>query len=258
MLPFQYLKDFGFSKSFLGRSISSVARNPEDEAVDTSIKINDFYYPNTISRWSVFRGLATSTQTKAMLKICEIPTNKFSTFIMKCIPTGTPESQYGYYTVATDMYMLPPRPLAEHGSQFDGLYLITLVDDRYFFHGTSVKLPITPYSTWFDLIQIAKKSLDIFLPDPILPISYGQPEVDSHLWSDWESAPVMLDAIAANIGCVIVRNLNRTYAFKTPLASKKIVDYNRGLPQNLRRYAGGELFNISMSGSISGYTLKTE
>ncbi len=86
MLPFQYLKDFGFSKSFLGRNISSVARNPEDECPDPSIKINDFYYPNTASRWSVFRGLATSTQTKAMLKICEIPTNKFS--IMDAMDTG--------------------------------------------------------------------------------------------------------------------------------------------------------------------------
>lgn len=257
MLPFQYLKDFGFSKSFLGRNISSVARNPEDECPDPSIKINDFYYPNTASRWSVFRGLATSSQVKAMLAISQYTADKFATFIMKCVPSGTPDFQRRYYTVATDMFMLPPRPLAEHGSQFDGLYLVTLVDERYFFHGTAIDLKITPRTTWFDLIYQLRNKLNIYLPDPIIPDIYGQPEVDSHMWSDWESAAVMLDAVAANLGSVIVRNLDHTFSFKTPLASKKIVDYNRGLPQNIRRYAGGELFNISLSGSISGYVLKS-
>jgi hypothetical protein len=88
--------------------------------------------------------------------------------------------------------MLPPRPLAELGGSFDGLYLVTLVDERYYWQNMPVRLPIQQGMTWDYLLNELAIVLGIVLytNSPIEDV-YGKPELDSQLWTCQESATTL-------------------------------------------------------------------
>lgn len=240
LMSFGYLTDYVLPPNYPGKNLGALAFQwqigPDPEA--NQIKIGDWYYPNTASRWSVFRGLATSSQVKAML--AATGGTKPQTFGMSCTPVGAKNP--GNYNLQTYLYMLPPRPLAEHGGQFDGLFLITLVDERYYWQYNPVSLQVNKDTTWDGLVEILSDSLGVDIdPGPIQTV-YGQPEADSQFWANQESAAVLLDAVAYNLGRIVVRDLDGTYTFQTPEDSQAIVDANRPNASSVVRMAGGDIF----------------
>lgn len=245
MIPFRYLQEFGLQSEYPGRNIGALAREERtiSQPLSNNLRIGDWYYPPTASRWSVFRGLATSTQVAQMLQ--QTGGSNAATFVMQANPYAPnhPDGDSASYTLTSNMYMLPPRPLGEHGGTFDGLYLITLVDERYYWQNTPASIHPNQYSTWEGLIsQIANLLAVVVSHDPI-PVVYGQPEIDSQLWTNAENTPALLDAIAFNVGMVAVRALNGTYRLLTPRRSRTIVQQNRGDVNRVWRTAGGDLFN---------------
>ncbi len=138
-------------------------------------------------------------------------------FVMRAAPIGpsNPGDQIGPFTVSSLMYMLPPRPLADHGGGFDGLYLVTLVDERYWFQYSSVTLHLNSSTSWDNLIVACANALGIFIYYTPIESTYSQPEPDSPLWVNEENPAVLLDAIAANLGRVVVRALDGTYTLKS-------------------------------------------
>ena len=70
LVPFDYMKDFGPPPSYPGYSLGEIATRSQI-CLPSSIRIGEWFYPRTASLWSVFRGLATSTQIKAMLAATE-------------------------------------------------------------------------------------------------------------------------------------------------------------------------------------------
>lgn len=254
LMPFLYLQDFSLPSSYPGRNLGAIAyRDPIGPNPSPQIKIGDFYYPPTACRWSVFRGLATSSQVKAMLAATN--GRNPATFKMQIVPQGTESANIppNRYLVQTPLHLLPPRALAEFGTQFDGLFLVTLVDERYFFQGVPGTLFVEGGTTWAELIAPLTVSLGITLNyDPIASV-YGYPEPDSHLWTNSENAPILLDAIAANVGCMVVRNLDGTYTLQTATTAIATVAANRGPVANLLRTAGGDIFqssNTTKSGDL--------
>ncbi len=244
LMAWQYLSDFSLPPTFPGRNLGAIAnQNAPDPQPNPEIKLYDLYYPYDASRWSVFRGLATSSMTKAMLEATAGATQpRLLTMMANPISPSNPGNNEANYTISSNMWMLPPRPLAELGGKFDGLYLITLVDGRYLFQGSPVLLHVKQDTTWASLLTELASALSITLTYDLIPAVYGQPEPDSQLWANFENAATLLDAIAYNVGRKVVRNLDDTYSLQSPTASQAIVNANRGNASRVVRTAGGDIF----------------
>ncbi len=263
MLPSCYLQDFQLPGDYPGRDLGAIAyRSHIGPQPNPQLRLNDWYYPPTCSRWSVFRGLATSTQVKAMLLATQSAQGTIpAEFIMRSdLLIAQPLTRINdlavnafagaqnpalRYELTTSMYLLPPRPLAEHGLQFDGLYLITLVDERYHFQYSPVSLRVVKGTTWNDLLIQLALALGITVGGFTIDSVYGAPEPDSHLWTTMENASVLLDAVAYNLGRVVVRWLDGTYQLLLPAESQTLAKANRGLATQVLRLAGGEILNSS-------------
>ncbi len=247
LIPFSHGHGTGKLPNYPGRKLGSLARREISEFDQTEIKIGDWYYPPTASRWSVFRGLATSSMVKVMLAATE--GSEPADFVMKCAPVSpdNPQGDPDNYTLTSSMYMLPARPLAEHGGQYDGLYLVTLVDERYYWNYTSVTLRVTRGTTWPMLIDQLANTLDIVLNYSLVSSNYAYPEPDSQLWVNLEDANTLLDAIAFNLGRIVVRNLDGRYDLLTYGESQDLVISNRrGTENQVVRAAGGNIFGSGL------------
>lgn len=271
LLPCKYLQDFQVPGDYPGRDLGALAyRSHIGPYPNPSISIGDWYYPTTASRWSVFRGLATSTAVAAMIEATNFSQGQGcipETFIMQCdpliaqpmirlndpavatVPGVLPQTPANRYRLSSQMYMLPPRPLADHGQQFDGLYLVTLVDERYYFQNTPVSLKVRRGTTWTSLINQCANALNILTVVDI-PAVFQAPEPDSHLWSSMESAAVLLDAIAYNIGDIVVRTLDGRYNFLYSYESQTIAKTNRGNATQVLRLAGGEIISSGIGNKV--------
>lgn len=260
LLPFKYLSDFSYPDAYSDHQDSLARRWRGAKWPNPSIRLGEWFYPSTASRWSVFRGLATSSQVKFMLKATG--GYRSDTFVMQAEPLGpgfiSPHTDPVVrlltgvieepYRLRTEMFMLPPRPLAEHGGQFDGLYLVTLVDERYYWQYRSVTLKITKNTLWNDVINQCQRALFLPVQNIDLPDArYGLgPEVDSPFWSDNGNAAVFMDAAAFNVGDTVIRLLRAAaggqFKFLHALESQTVAKDNRGNATKLSRTAGGELF----------------
>lgn len=242
------IQDQSYPSNFPGQNLSALAKQwPIHQWPQFPLRIGDWFYPRGMSRWSVFRGLATSSMVQAMLSNTQGSEPGF--FVMQSAPVSpdNPEGAATSYTLETFLHMLPPRPLAVHGGNFDGLYLLTLVDERYYLQSVSSTLRVDQNTTWNDLAEQVIDDLGIELEFPEVEDVYGQPEADSQLWTNSESSAFLLDAIAYNVGRVVVRNLDGTYEVLTADESSDIVDTNRGDAESVVRLAGGDLFGFPES-----------
>lgn len=246
IMPFDFLQDFEFPVGTMGRRGNALAC--WSQAIQDPVHINTWYYPNSASRWSIFRALATETMYQEMLNNSD-ETNQ-ATLEMMCVPVG-PTSLNPQATsdgISSEMYLFLGRPIAKTQTQYDGLFLLTFVDERYFFQGTPIpELTINQNTQWTDIINECVAALGISFLMPTIPPAYGQPEPDSQLWSEYEQASTLLDAVALNLGMVVTRGLDGTYTMVSPLVSQNIVTTNRGNAQTVVRMLGGNIFSIDNS-----------
>ncbi len=241
-IPFRHLADFAAVNNWPNRFTDALAISwPLGPMPGPQVQIGDWYYPTCATRWGVFRYVATSSMTKAMLEATRGVDPK--PLIMRAVPLGAGEKHTLGYTLTSSMYMLPPRPLAEHGDKFDGLYLITLVDERYYWQYAPVRLDFESDTTWVDLIDQLSVALNISINYSDITPSMGDPEVDSHLWNRMGNAAILLDAVAFNLGRTVVRNMDGTYELQTAMDGAEHIATNRGNPLTTVRFAGGEIFN---------------
>jgi hypothetical protein len=231
-----------------GRNLLAVAQ-AEGVQEDRPIKVGEWFYPHGAGRYSTFYGLASSSQVKEMIRISQ---GRAHEFVMHATPQGAGVSG-NLYELASDLYLLPPRPLAEHGGKFDGLYLICLVDERYYWQNSPVTFQVFKTTTWDDLIDLAAAALGIEVDYTPIEAVYQSPEPDSQLWASCDDAGTLLDAVALNLGRVFVRSLAGGYSLQTvddartsALASRDKV-----------REAGGQFF-VSGAGTFkTGDTRQT-
>lgn len=257
LLPFLYGQEFELPSDYPGRMTGALARREHVGPMPTcQVRVGDYYYPTTASRWSVFRGLMTSTQVKDVLRVTggQAP----ASFRMRAAPDALKPGLYPRYTVETKLYLLPPRPLAEHGGGMEGLYLVTLVDERYHWQHRHCSLGPVKESTWAGFIDELARLLGTDIIYDEFAAAYGRPEPDSQLWCNQENAAFLLDSLAANVGCTVVRKLDGTYRLMRTEMSQSFVVLNRGgsppdLPSSRQgssffslgepvRTAGGDIF----------------
>lgn len=243
-IPLEWLHDFSPPANHTYRYIDAVAR--QDRSGPTpEVGIGRWYYPNGASRWSVFRGLMTSAMVKQVMDT----TGGIgpASFVMQASPDSPATYSSDSYKITTQMYFLPPRCLGEHGGSFPGLYLVTLVDDRWYFQGTKVTLHPTSSTTWQDLIEELATALDVTINHTDIDSVYLQPEPDSQLWCNELNAGPLLDAIAYNIGRVVVREYDGTYSLLTWTETQTRIATNRGDDRSVVRMAGGDIFTSGVN-----------
>lgn len=198
-------------------------------------RIGEYYYPVSASRWSYFRGIV-GTEQKTIMQAAALGSGAVpQKFKIKTSPDGPTQGKD--YSLETKLFMLPPRPLAVHADA-NGLWLIELVDERYYWQwrNADVYHP-TEDSTWLEIITQLAVQLGITIEGSI-PSVYLQPEPDSHFWTNYENAAVLLDAVAWNLGRTVVRNFDGTYNLQENAEAAVQVITNRGVPV---RIAGGDI-----------------
>jgi hypothetical protein len=116
-------------------------------------------------------------------------------------------------TVVTNLFMLPPRPLQDLGGNpaGNGLYLITLVDDRYFWWFSNVgSFSFTAgVTTWADLLNIGLAAVNNppSVIDPV-PAAYDKPAAG--VQDPYTLTPLFLDYVAYLVGMRIWRGFDGT------------------------------------------------
>jgi hypothetical protein len=229
---FDWDRDLSPEQGEAGRAWGAVARQLRQEPLPgPKLRLGDYHYPFGACRWSVFRSLATGAQVRAMLAATTPGTA--APFVMRSDPLHGAASGLDY-AVGTDLHLLPPRPLfaqseAADGLAADGLYLVSLVDERYFWRGLPVTLAPTTSTTWVDLISSLASALGVSITYSAIEGAWSRPEQDSQLWNAEAPAGVLLDAVAHDVGRTVVRNLGGSYSLLTPAESKARADASRGL-----------------------------
>jgi hypothetical protein len=172
------------------------------------LKLNEFFYPTHASRWGEFNGVMDQAGYDIIMETCfpddgtTNPTTATFTLSQVNLANGLET------TVETEMFCLPPKPLVLP-DQKAGLYLITLVDQRYFLQWTTAG-KLDTGTSWDGLLTAVASRLNI---DMSLDSggNYGNPHPDSDLYSPYINGALLLDAIAWNTGRVIVRQWDGTY-----------------------------------------------
>lgn len=174
------------------------------------LRLYQWYYPAGASNWSIFRGLATTQQYKQMLKATAATgTVTPQDFKIQSDARGKDDS------ITTKLYMLSARPVSVPGSGEtpETLYLITLVDERYWwqFEG-AVQVDLTgTQTTWDGLTQYLADQLVITGTFEAVDSVYFKPAMDAALFSSQENPAALLDAVAYNTGREIMRKYDGTY-----------------------------------------------
>lgn len=185
--------------------------NPPPPSLE--IGLGCLWYPCGMSRHAIYHGIMHTADVTALGKLVQAAPGTALTFKMAS----------GDATVSTPMFVLPPRPCVE-----DGLYLVTLVDDRFFRAGSGAgKIRPDGTLTWASLITALATALGVTLTSASVDAAYYKPEPDSGLYSSNESAAALLDMAAANVGRVVVRNLDGTYKLEEYSAGNTAAAANR-------------------------------
>lgn len=231
--------------AFIGKNLFGLARR--QRYTMPVVKLGEYFYPNNASRWSMFRGQASTEIKNAMVAQAFASTQSLpQPFVMKCNSMGATALDSKSYSIETNLYMLPPRPLAVHSTQFTGQWIVTLVDERYYWQWKNGGVFHPTASTiWEDLIEALGTQLGVTITYDPIESAYLQPEPDSHLWTNYENAAVLLDAIAENLNRTFVRKLDGTYKLENNDDSVAIVLANRGNIAKIVRLAGGSIFGTS-------------
>lgn len=210
-------------------------------------------WPTGASRWAVGYFLATDAQLAAIRAALWGAPNSISTpggsadvAAQKALPLVlTEEDALGEVvsSITADLWMLPPRPLwqIDEGA---GLWLLLLVDDRYYWQSASTgDLVVTAgTTTWEGLYQSLGTALGIEIEVDEIPAAYGYP--DASLTAHYESVAQLLDAVARSVGQRVVRSLDGTVQALNATSSQDTADLNY---QNAPELLGGGALDFADS-----------
>ena len=113
----------------------------------------------------------------------------------------------------------PARPLAQFPG-CNGVYLLTLVDQRYFWWEKSTgDIEVDGITTtWAALLAVIQAAIGSPLNYDAIPAAYLKPSVDLNL--EYELLPPLIDAAAYSIGKRLIRKLDGTLWLVSPATSR--------------------------------------
>ncbi len=216
---------------------------------DRKVALGTLYWPNNAQQWAVYYGLVCDDDLDTLRPLA-YPDDTLTPLELRLddgmVTDGAGNALVSLYEasgIKTNLYMLPPMPLAQCSPHLDTdrmLYLITLVDERYFWWYKSVDITINAgTTTWEDLITSVETALGITIEHTTIESEWLKPSDD--LTTRYESIPLLLDAIASCTGRQVVRSRDGTVTLQKPLEAKTVQDAQlRDWP----RQAGG-LYHFS-------------
>lgn len=209
---------------------------------EPKFKLGRFHWPSGAARWAFGHFLATSDMVAAILPdSCSNGTYLPLPFIL-----GNPETGGEYITVS--VYMLPPTPLSgirglsQSATGSASLYLLTIVDVRYFWWWLNMgNVQVTSSTSWLGLFKICQSQTSAVIQVDNIPSTYLQPSTMFSL--PYEPLPIILDAICFNVGLRLVALYNGTFYAMSYATS--LQTYQTDLSNNPQRVvlAGGSRFN---------------
>lgn len=190
---------FAFAnKSWLG----AVSWKSPTSGMDQSVKLNRFFYPRGASRFGRCHVCMTTNQVDAVRAYLDENGGEADLFLSD-----------GTRSITTAMHMLPARPLS--ASIGEDLWLVTLVDDRFYYWLTKSDLSST-YDTWDEIIDAVGVAMGTTAIDHRdVPFGYwGGPSGDLFFYSG-EYPALLLDQIGYCIQQRFIRRLDGSVFFQS-------------------------------------------
>lgn len=155
-------------------------------------RLNSLYWPTGAGRWAFGLFLADAA-TVGQLNSSQPATLKIS------------DEERGGGSITPTMHLLPPRPVASPGGEAS-LYLLPLVDDRYWWQFKSVgELEV---ETWSELFDALSSALGVSLLPGAVDPDYGIPDPAEVNGRSHDNAALLLDAAAHSVGLRVIRPLS--------------------------------------------------
>lgn len=228
------------------------------EDLHRPVRLGSLYWPSGASRWAVGTFLATEGQLADIRELAY--TINRTTQTQEYVPLEFVMDDGNTYTfadnttadakIATDLWMLPPWPLAQNQAATNSewllpqtinldeepLYLLTLVDDRYFWWHRAAALEVNEgETTWAELIDTIADALGVEIEPDTIATAYVYPP--AALATQYEQLPLVLDAVAYSIGHRVLRQLDGTVITQGPLTA--LASLEEQLEFGYARMAGG-------------------
>lgn len=197
------------------------------------VKLGEYFYPTGAARWSEFNCLITREMYDEIAgEVLGESGPALGDFVMQ---SCTEDDEV---LIQTPLYALPVRIIAIEPDGLD-LFLLTLVDQRYYWQYSQCSLEITCGMSWYSCFHAVAGCLGIHLTIDTIDPRYITPEPASDLNQPHENGAVLLEALCWNTGLVLVRNLDDTYHAMSNATANEIQAAN--MP-DLPVIAGGDIF----------------
>jgi hypothetical protein len=202
---------------------------------DRPIQVGRLWWPRGASRWAMGHWLVDHNTLEQIRQNTESTTYTAQPLLMTWVNART---QVEVARISPNLFMLPARPLSQIAG-FNGLHLLTLVDDRFFWWQRSTgNLSITEgTTTWEDLYALLGTALGVTITVDPIPAAYLKPSF--FLGLSYAYTPVVLDAVAYNVGQRLTRALDGSVRARNPVNAALDLAANRGLAVAASKQAGG-------------------
>ncbi len=208
---------------------------------DLPLKLSCLHWPRDASRFATFHTVVTDDQLTA-IRSAGAPAAP-----LPLVMTWEDANRGEVARISANMWMLPPYPIKLITSN-NGLSLLTLVCDRFWWWFRPVSLAVEEgVTTWDDLYTALAAAVGVSLTPDAISADYGFPA--STLAAVYDQSPLLLDAVAANVGQRIVYALDGTARGRSVLNATADIAANLALASARSLLAGGA---ISPTNALSG------
>lgn len=198
---------------------------------------NVLSWPADASRFATYYALVTDEDMATLRPLCFTVDGPVAQTLLL---TGDDVEE-----ISTELFALAPRPLAQI-SGLNGLWLLPLVDDRYFWwmKSANIEPAIYPRTTWADYFSLLATALGVSISVTTVPSAYSYPSLQ-RFTAYQQPLPLLLDAAARTVGMRVVRDLDGAVTVQDYAAARAIEDIEVDLALGDTRYRkSGGAFHV--------------
>lgn len=203
------------------------------------VEIDRLYWPWGASRFA-HAHVVVDDVTLAKIRLLAYANQRFKSldFVMEDGWYNTP--------ITTKLWIQAARPLSTAAPGGNALYLLSLVDDRYFWWETSLQYDVNPgTTTWANLYTSIGTALGVTITPDTINAAYGTPTGDYS--AAYRQTPIVLDAVAWSVGQRVVRKLDGTVITLNPTTA--IASQNAQVDKHAGRKRRGGVFDLDKNKS---------
>ncbi len=175
------------------------------QMVRRPVRVGSLWWPTGASRWAVGHFLCGAADLATLLPLAYDSEAPYVPQALELLlDDGRPDAAG---LVSAWLYLLPPRPLTNVPGADGPLWLLTLVDERFYWwwqHSGLITLTAGT-STWDDLYTTLATQLGTTIDHDPVDADYFKPHAYSQLAAAYENVPMLLDAVAYNCGQRLTR-----------------------------------------------------